>query len=382
MIYKFLKMAIANLMRYSTRTVLTGVGLALAIAVVLFVNVIALSFESATSQVYHYIRTLPNGIANVWITPPNGFELDQQTGFFLGQGSLSESFADQIIQTAGQGNKVLVDALTSDTTTPIVVYGSAAQTQVKMNDIAALALRAKPGETVTVGSAQVQVDGVGNLPQIGAGGLVEMPLALAQQVLNLPSQVSWVMLNSPDAIALGQTLANQQVLVTTEPTAKTQDQTAIAYLLEDKLGRGDLVTFGVKMAAIYFNQASSTLLGWLSRITLALGFVLMLTAALLSLEERRREFGILTAVGVSSDVLYLFLLESLILFVGSTLLGIVLGIGLLGMLVPSLLSWDSIIKSAALVVCYLPPMIIFGSLIPAQQLLRKSPLELLRTAAT
>lgn len=106
----------------------------------------------------------------------------------------------------------------------------------------------------------------------------------------------------------------------------------------------------------------------------------MLSAALLSIEERRREFGILTAVGVSSDVLYLFLMESLILFVGSTLLGIGLGILLLQLLVPSLFAWGTVVKSVALVVCYLPPMIIFGSLIPAQQLLRKSPLELLRTA--
>ena len=106
----------------------------------------------------------------------------------------------------------------------------------------------------------------------------------------------------------------------------------------------------------------------------------MLSSALLSLEERRREFGILTAVGVSSDVLYLFLLESLILFVASTLLGIFIGIILLHILVPTLFSWGVILKSVALVICYLPPMIIFGSLIPAQQLLKKSPLELLRTA--
>jgi putative ABC transport system permease protein len=190
-----------------------------------------------------------------------------------------------------------------------------------------------------------------------------------------------VMLNSPNVVEFRDSIAQQQdILVTTDPTVKAPSQRGVAYLLADKLGRGDLVSFDVKLAAIYFNRASSTLLGWLAKITLALGFVLMLSAALLSIEERRREFGILTAVGISSDVLYLFLLESLILFVGATLLGIGIGILLLELLVPTLFDWGIVLKSAVLVICYLPPMVIFGSLIPAQQLLRKSPLELLRTA--
>ena len=39
------------------------------------------------------------------------------------------------------------------------------------------------------------------------------------------------------------------MLITTEPTAKDADK-AIAYLLEDKLGRGDIVTFDIKVADI------------------------------------------------------------------------------------------------------------------------------------
>lgn len=31
---------------------------------------------------------------------------------------------------------------------------------------------------------------VGNVPNVGAGGLVELPLAAAQRVLKLPAQVS------------------------------------------------------------------------------------------------------------------------------------------------------------------------------------------------
>lgn len=145
------------------------------------------------------------------------------------------------------------------------------------------------------------------------------------------------MLASRDVPNLRESLIKQNVFITTEPTETAKNQSAVAYLLEDKLGRGDKVTFDVKMAALYFNQASATLLGWLGKITLGLGFVLMLSDALLSIEERRREFGILTAVGVVGDVLYLFLLESLMLFVGATVLGILLGMLLLQILTPALL---------------------------------------------
>jgi ABC-type antimicrobial peptide transport system permease subunit len=369
-------MAIANLMRYSTRTILTGVGLALAIAVVLFVNVIALSFESGASAVYHYIRSTSDGSANVWITPASGMELDRSTGFFRTDGTLPESLADQVLQST-KGIKVVLAPLPNS---DVMIYGRSDRQTVSMNQAALRSLAAKAGNTVQLNQVTVRVDQSDAVPELGAGGLVEMPLATAQKVLDLPGAVHWVMLKSPDAKGLSESLKQQNILVTTDPTMKAQSESAVAYLLEDKLGRGDMVTFDVKLAAIYFNQASSTLLGWLAKITLALGFVLMLSAALLSIEERRREFGILTAVGVSSDVLYLFLMESLILFVGSTLLGIVLGIGLLNLLVPSLFDWGTVLKSVALVICYLPPMIIFGSLIPAQQLLRKSPLELLRTA--
>jgi ABC-type antimicrobial peptide transport system permease subunit len=163
--------------------------------------------------------------------------------------------------------------------------------------------------------------------------------------------------------------------------ATDTSKSIIAYALQGKFSRADLVSFDVKLAALYFNQATSSLLGWLSRITLGLGFVLMLSAALLSIEERKREFGIFAAVGVSSDVFYLFFLESLILFVGATAIGLILGAWLLWVLTPALFVWSIILKSSVLVACYLPPMVIFGSLVPAQRLLQKSPLELLRSAA-
>lgn len=381
MIVKFLKMAAANLWRYGTRTGLTAAGLALAIAAVLFVNVVALSFESGASSVYSYIRSTTAGVGNVWVTPSKGFHLDPQTGFFAAPGTLPESLADRILAQNQSGIKVLTGHLPGGYDPPIVVYGCSECKTVSLSQIAAEALGVKPGDAIAVQPVSVKVDAIDQVLDLGSGGVIEMPLAIAQQILIAPQQVSWVMLHTKDLTPLRQFLTNQaNAQVTTDPTMVDSTRAAIAYVLDQKLSRADLVTFDVKLSALYFNQATSSLLGWLARISLGLGFVLMLSAALLSIEERRREFGIYAAVGVSSDVFYLFFLESLLLFIGSTAIGLVLGAGLLWILTPALFDWSVILKSSVLVACYLPPMVIFGSLVPAQRLLQKTPLELLRSA--
>ncbi|HEY9624812.1 MAG TPA: ABC transporter permease [Crinalium sp.] len=383
MIAKFFKMAVANLLRYSTRTALTGTGLALAIAAVLFVNVVALSFESGAASVYRYIRSTPDGMADVWVTPPSGFELNPKTGFFSVSGTFSDAIANQILDAnQGKGIKVLTAQLPGDDHPPLTLYGCSDCTKVSISESAAVTLAVNPGNTIAVNQVPITIDYIGEVPNLGAGGVVEVPLAIAQQILKAPDQVSWVVLKANNIFALRDFLTSKaNAFVTTDPMATDTSKSIIAYALQGKFSRADLVSFDVKLAALYFNQATSSLLGWLSRITLGLGFVLMLSAALLSIEERKREFGIFAAVGVSSDVFYLFFLESLILFVGATAIGLILGAWLLWVLTPALFVWSIILKSSVLVACYLPPMVIFGSLVPAQRLLQKSPLELLRSAA-
>jgi hypothetical protein len=373
-------MAAANLLRYGTRTALTAAGLALAIAAVLFVNVVALSFESGTASVYRYIRSTPAGVGNVWVTPASGFQLDARTGFFAASGTLPEALADRVLAANQSGGEKVLTGHLPDSEPPIVVYGCSQCQTVSLSRIAATSLGVQSGDALPI-APSVRIDDTDSVLDLGSGGLIEMPLSIAQQLLNLPQQVSWVMLHNTDLTPLRQFLDGQNALVTTDPTMTDASKAMTAYVLEQKLSRADLVTFDVKLSALYFNQATSSLLGWLARITLGLGFVLMLSAALLSIEERRREFGIYAAVGVSSDVFYLFFIESLLLFVGATIAGLILGAGLLWVLTPALFQWDIILKSAVLVACYLPPMIIFGALVPAQRLLQKSPLELLRSAA-
>jgi hypothetical protein len=379
---KLVKIALANLLRHRTRTVLSATGLALAIATVLFVNVIALSFEAGVTAVYDYIRQTPEGIANVWITPTGGFTLDADTGFFKTPAFMPVDEIDELKTGVDLSKGEVVQVLTESlpvTDPPLVIYGRSDQSSVWLSPSAAIALNAAANQSITLENIAVKVDRIA-LPDLGAGNVALVPLEVAGQILKRPDQLSWLMLRQEGLPKLRRDLLAAGLSATTDPTVTKSDGKAIAYFLEGRYGREDIVSFGVKFAALYINQASSTLLGWLAKITLALGFVLMLSAALLSIEERRREFGIMVAVGVSGDVLYLFLMESLLLFAGSTLIGLWLGIILLQGLTPELLDWGVVMKSMALVICYIPPMIVFGSLIPAQMLLQKSPVQLLRAA--
>ena len=61
------------------------------------------------------------------------------------------------------------------------------------------------------------------------------------------------------------------------------------------------------------------------RLALALGFVIAVSTFVASVQERRREFGIMASIGLTDEVLYFFLVESLLLFVMAYVSGTLLG---------------------------------------------------------
>jgi len=147
------------------------------------------------------------------------------------------------------------------------------------------------------------------------------------------------------------------------------------------LSRFDVFSFKAKFGASVLNKATSTIFGQIARITLLLGFFLAISSALMTIEERRVEFGILAAVGITDDVLYLFLAESGIVFLAGFLGGVLFGGLAYGLFLPALFDANALLKSVLIVSTYLPAMLVMGALIPLNRLLQRSPLELLRQAA-
>ena len=177
-------------------------------------------------------------------------------------------------------------------------------------------------------------------------------------------------------------MKSKGLTVTSDPARSTAtgDAPALAYLITASEDRFGVYTFSQQFEAVQVNEVASSVLGVVGRVTLALGFLAVLTSLLISIDERRREFGILAAVGITDDVLYLFLVESGLLIAMGLVVGVIFGGGMFALLLPSIFSLGTVGKAVALVSVYFPIMLILGALIPAWRLLQKSPLELLRSS--
>ena len=162
-------------------------------------------------------------------------------------------------------------------------------------------------------------------------------------------------------------------------TARDGDA-ALAYLVTINTDRFGVYTFSQQFEAVQVNEVAASILGTVGRVTLALGFFAVLTSLLISIDERRREFGILAAVGITDDVLYLFLTESALLVATGLIGGMLVGTAMFGLLLPGIFSLGTVFQAIALVSVYFPIILIGGALIPAWRLLQQSPLELLRSS--
>jgi len=108
-----------------------------------------------------------------------------------------------------------------------------------------------------------------------------------------------------------------------------------------------------------------------------LGFIIAVSSFLASVQERRREFGIMSSIGLADEVLYFFLVESGVVFVAAWLLG-VLGAGVaVWVVLPQLATPVAWAQASATVAAFLPAMAIVGAIVPVHRLLQQRPVALL-----
>lgn len=220
----------------------------------------------------------------------------------------------------------------------------------------------------------------------------ELPGDLAARIESLPgvesvepvagSGAGTLRVRAADAKAVGDELAGLGLTVSSDPSRGEANagDAALAYMVTTSADRFAVYTFAQQFESVQVNEVAASVLGVVGRVTLALGFLSVLTSLLISIDERRREFGILAAVGITDDVLYLFLTEAAMLIGVGLVTGVAFGALLFGVLLPTLFSVGTVLEAVALVSVYFPIMMIAGALIPAWRLLQKSPLELLRTS--
>jgi hypothetical protein len=255
----------------------------------------------------------------------------------------------------------------------VAVYGLAgtpAGTAVLSPQLA-LRLGVADGGTLRLGSRTQTVSVRGDSP-----ALIVSP-GIARDVVG---NVGWWVADEPAVDKgrndLGRLFGTAVGLPFTQNPGQAPAKDGHGLVYDTTTGSGAL-SFAQKYASAFSGQVTDSTLGLISVIGLVLGFVIAVSSFLASVQERRREFGIMSSIGLADEVLYFFLVESGVVFVAAWLTG-VLGAGAaVWAVLPDLATPTAWAQASATVAAFLPAMAIVGAIVPVHRLLQQRPVALL-----
>ncbi|MFS0896036.1 FtsX-like permease family protein [Mycolicibacterium litorale] len=358
------RFALANIRRRPERFVLSVLGIALAIACVTVVRTISSSFAITGADSVTDVL----GEAHLWVVPAAGVSYDPDTQALV----------------AG-GPAPLID---------VPAGWTAARTLSGRAEIdgVAVSLRGRdeiPSGTARFGSAvadrlaigsgdRVEVGGHDLVAEVdGTGQSVTVSSAVAHSVVG---DDGWWTVNAPagqeNRRDLGQQFSAATGLRSTaDPSLRPEP--GGPGLIYDTVGGAGPLSFEQKFSALFSGKVTSSTLGLISTIGLALGFVIAVSSFLAAVAERKREFGIMSSIGLADEVLYFFLVESALVFVAAYLVG-VLGAGAaVALVIPGIATPVAWAQAAGMVAAFIPAMAIVGALVPVHRLLQQRPVDLL-----
>jgi ABC-type antimicrobial peptide transport system permease subunit len=358
------RFALANIRRRPERFVLSVLGIALAIACVTVVRTISASFaitgaDSVTDVV---------GGAQLWAVPAAGVTYDADAQALVASGP-----APAFAVPAGWTVTRTLSGRTEINGEPVSLRGSdeIPSSQAELGAPLAERLSLKPGDRVVVGGRSLVVD------VSGTGQSITVASSLAQSVVG--GNGWWLIFAPPGGEKrrdLGRTFGTSVGLESTPDPSVMPDPNGRGLVYDTVSGSGPL-TFEQKFSALFSGKVTSSTLGLISIIGLGLGFVIAVSSFLAAVQERRREFGIMSSIGLADEVLYFFLVESAIVFVAAYVVG-VLGAGVsVALAIPGIATPTAWLQAAGMVAAFLPAMAIVGALVPVHRLLQQRPVTLL-----
>ena len=363
---RLLRFALANVRRRPERFVLSTAGIALALMAVIVVRSIAQGYASTGTT---SLRDVLHGDP-LWVVGAAGVAYDPTLDALLPKGSAP----DVKVPTGWSAHRSVGGAWTSpqgrlalygrdDVPAGVALVGAAA----------ARTLGVDPGSLLPVGRSSLRVQVVGD------GRSVSVDLGVARPLVG---DAGWWTV-SPPSDQRGSTDLGAQLSAATG-IASTSDPTRLpsvagAGLIYDTVGGGSsLVTFEQRYSALFSSAVTGSTLGLVSVVGLVLGFVIAVSSFLASVQERRREFGIMSSIGLADEVLYFFLVESALVFVAAYVTGSLAAGAAVALVVPQMTTLTGWLQAAGAVAAYLPAMAIVGALIPVHRLLQQRPVALLR----
>jgi putative ABC transport system permease protein len=358
------RFALANIRRRPERFVLSVLGIALAIACVTVVRTISASFAITGADSVTDVL----GGAQLWAVPAAGVHYDNTA-----QALVADGAAPTITVPAGWTATRVLSGVTEINGSTVSLRGSdqIASGQATLGSEVANRLGVHPGDRIVVGGRSLVVN--------VAGGAQSVTVAtpLAQSIVG--DNGWWIIFAPPGDEKrrdLGQTFGGAVSLVSTSDPSVKPDPNG-GGLIYDTVGGSGPLTFEQKFSALFSGKVTSSTLGLISTIGLGLGFVIAVSSFLAAVQERRREFGIMSSIGLADEVLYFFLVESGIVFLTAYVVG-VLGAGVaVALVIPGIATPTAWLQASGMVAAFLPAMAIVGALIPVHRLLQQRPVSLL-----
>lgn len=361
---RLLRFALATLRRSPERSLFAVTGIGLAIAAVVVVRTIAAGYQdSGVSAVVS-----ATGNAPYWVVPSGGVRFDATAGGLTASGPLPA-----IGTPAGWSQAVTrVGPVPGHPDVLLVGQGGGQDAAGTATRLALERLGIPGGGTLRVGAVTVRLAVVP-----GDGALVHVTPADARAA---GAASGWATLTPPAGVTgtPAQVAQATGLKVVSDPAIRPAPGSGgLVYATSSAASRGSFLSFDQKFAAILGAKVGSSGLGLIAYVALALGFVIAVTCFAAAVAERRREFGIMASIGLSDEVLYFFLTESVIVFVAAYTFGVGLGAAVVAAVIPGFFSVAAWLQAAALVAMYLPALAIVAALIPVHRLLQQRPVRLL-----
>lgn len=359
-----MRFALANIRRRPERFALSVLGIALAIACVTVVRTIAASFAITGAD---SVTDVLAG-AQLWAVPAAGVHYDAGAQALVANGP-APAFA---VPEGWRATRTL-SGVTQVDGQPVSLRGSdetPGGTAVLGSELAER-LGLSAADRVTVGGQSLAVE------VSGSGQSMTVATPLAQSIVG--SNGWWLVYAPPGDEKrrdLGRIFSAAVGLDSTSDPSVPPDPAGQGLVYDTVGGTGPL-TFEQKFSALFSGKVTSSTLGLISIIGLSLGFVIAVSSFLASVQERRREFGIMSSIGLADEVLYFFLVESAIVFLAAYVVG-VLGAGAaVALVVPGIATPTAWLQAAGMVAAFMPAMAIVGALVPVHRLLQQRPVDLL-----
>jgi ABC-type antimicrobial peptide transport system permease subunit len=358
------RFALANIRRRPERFVLSVLGIALAIACVTVVRTISSSFAITGADSVTDVL----GDAQLWAVPAAGVHYDPSA-----QALVADGAAPSITMPAGWTATRTLSGVTEVDGNTVSLHGNdeTPSDQAVLGAAVAERLGLSTGDRVVIGGQSVIVS------VSGSGQSITVATPLAHEVVG---DNGWWTIFAPPGDEkrrdLAQIFGSSVGLGSTSDPSVSPDPNGRG-LIYDTVGGSGPLTFEQKFSALFSGKVTSSTLGLISTIGLGLGFVIAVSSFLAAVQERRREFGIMSSIGLADEVLYFFLVESAIVFLAAYLVGVI-GAGVaVALVIPGIATPTAWLQAAGMVAAFLPAMAIVGALIPVHRLLQQRPVSLL-----